>query len=147
MHFVTEYAFGVNGDVVRWELFSADARTVQLQAWRWRHEYEYELVGEVSAQIHVGYNSVDLASDSCIAVQSGDVLGWYMPDLQTIPYNEEGRHLLVRRVYRTQGRQRILDMSNHRHGWCRTYSLRATVRPTPGQAIRGQYCQCSYTLQ
>ena len=136
MHFVTEYAFGVNGDVVCWELFSADARTVQLQAWRW-DGYEYGLVGETSAQIRVGYNRVELDPDSYIPVRSGDVLGWYMPDWQTIPYSEEGRRLLVRRVDQAQGQLQILDMSNHKHGWCRTYSVRATVRPTPGQVIKG----------
>ena len=31
MHFITEYAFGVHGYVVRWELYSGSARRVQLQ--------------------------------------------------------------------------------------------------------------------
>ena len=70
-----------------------------------------------------------------VLVQSGDVVGWYMPDRQTIPFNEEGRHLLVRRVYGMQGAARRLDMSSHELGWCRTYSLRAIVRPTPGERI------------
>ena len=48
MHFITEYAFGVHGYVVRWELYSGSARRVQLQAWRCMGEYQYELVGEIS---------------------------------------------------------------------------------------------------
>ena len=31
--------------------------------------------------------------------------------------------------------ERRLDMSGHELGWCRTYSLRAIVRPTPGERI------------
>ena len=62
MHFITEYAFGVHGYVVRWELYSGRARRVQLQAWRCMGEYQYELVGEISAQIAKGYNVVNAVS-------------------------------------------------------------------------------------
>ena len=51
-------------------------------------EYQYESVGEISAQIAVGYNVVNVDSDSHMLVQPGDVVGWYMPDRQTIPFNE-----------------------------------------------------------
>ena len=118
MHFITEYAFGVHGFVVRWELYSGSARRVQLQAWRCMGEYQYELVGEISAQIDAGYNVVNVDPDSHMLVQSGDVVGWYMPDRQTIPFNEEGRHLLVRRVSGRDGVERRLDMSGHELGWC-----------------------------
>ena len=49
-------------------------------------EYQYESVGEISAQIAVGYNVVNVDSDSHMLVQPGDVVGWYMPDRQTIPF-------------------------------------------------------------
>ncbi len=75
-------------------------------------------MGEISAQINVGYNSVDLAPDSYMPVLFGDLVGWYMPDWHTIPFNAEGRHLLVRGVYGTQGQHRNLDMSGYRFGWC-----------------------------
>ena len=74
MHFITEYAFGVHGYVVRWELYSGSARRVQLQAWRCMGEYQYELVGEISAQIAKGYNVVNVDSDSHMLVQPEDVV-------------------------------------------------------------------------
>ena len=98
-------------------------------------EYQYDLVGEISAQIVEGYNVVNVDPESHMLVKSGDVVGWYMPDRQTIPFNKEGRQLLVRRVYGTQGAARRLDMFSHELEWCRTSSLRAIVRPTPGQPI------------
>ena len=133
MHFVTEYAFDVFGHVVQWELYSNAERTVQLQIWRPEPEiaaFRYALVGQVVAQINEGQNSIALAADQVIHVSPGDVIGWFMEGVQSIPYDTEDDcpNSTVRRVYRTVGDVTILDVSGHPQGWFRQYSVKASYR-------------------
>ena len=124
MHFVTEYAFDVFGHVIRWELYSNAVRTVQLQIWRpvpETGEFRYALVGQVVAEINQGQNNIAVAADQVIHVFPGDVIGWFMRGVQSIPYDtvDDCPNSTVRRVYGTAGDVTTLDVSDHEQGWCR----------------------------
>ena len=133
MHFVTEYAFDVFGHVVRWELYSNAVRTVQLQIWRpvpETGEFRYALMGQVIAPINEGQNNIALQAHEEIHVSPGDVIGWFMEGVQSIPFDtvDDCPNSTVRRVYGTAGQITNLDVSAHPRGWSRQYSVRAFVR-------------------
>lgn len=129
MHFVSEYEFDVVGHLIRWELYSNGPRIVKLQVWRPSGRFCYDLVGEVTAPIHEGYNSVELDSENEVLVNPGDVIGWFMERVQAIPFESTSHGPKVRRVYGTGGAATTLDMSDHSLGWFRRYSLQAVVVP------------------
>ena len=133
MHFVTEYAFDVFGRVTRWELYSNAVRTVQLQIWRpvpETGEFRYALMGQVIASINEVQNNIALQAHEEIHVSPGDVIGWFMEGVQSIPFDtvDDCPNSTVRRVYGTAGQITNLDVSAHPRGWSRQYSVRAFVR-------------------
>ena len=116
MHIVTEYAFDEFGDVVEWQLYSKEERTVQLQVWRPDSDMallQYVLVGQVVVDITQGHNTIALTADQVIRVLPGDVIGWFMQGVQSIPYDtvNDCPNSTVRRAYGTDGNVTNLNVS------------------------------------
>ena len=139
MHFVTDYAFDVFGRVTRWELYSNAVRTVQLQIWRpvpETGEFRYALMGQVIAPMNEGQNNIALQAHEEIHVSPGDIIGWFMEGVQSIPFDTVDdcpnstvrRFYTMRRVYRTACQITNLDVSDNPRDWSRQYSVRAFIR-------------------
>ena len=87
-------------------------------------------MGQVIAPINEGQNNIALQAHEEIHVSPGDVIGWFMEGVQSIPFDtvDDCPNSTVRRVYGTAGQITNLDVSDHPRGWSRQYSVRAFVR-------------------
>ena len=127
MHFVSDYTIPRAGDVVSWEFETFQAAQLELEIWRpTGTAYQYQKVGSSGLlQVAVGENVVPQAVP--FAVQPGDVLGWYSPQVQPIPYTDNAGGLKVRRKY--EGVVDTISMAGHAAGWTRQYSIAVTIQP------------------
>ena len=90
----------------------------------------------VIALINEGQNNIALQAREEIHVSLGDVIGWFMEGVQSIPFDTVDdcpnstvcRFYTMRRVYRTAGQITNLDVSGHPEGWFRQYSVQAFLR-------------------
>ena len=87
-------------------------------------------MGQVIAPITQGHNNIEVQAHEEIHVNPGDVIGWFMKGVQSIPFDtvNDCPNSTVRRVYGTAALITHLDASDHHRGWSRQYSVRAFVR-------------------
>ena len=87
-------------------------------------------MGQVVVDINQGHNIIALTADQVIRVLPGDVIGWFMEGVQSIPYDtvNDCPNSTVRRAYRTGGDVTNLNVSAHAEGWRRQYSVKASLR-------------------
>ena len=124
MHFVSEYSVDKSGDVVGWEFEAFQSADLFLEIWRPAGSSAYDLVGSSGNLSAVpGRNTV--LQDTPFAVQPGDVIGWYSPQVQPIVYTANAGSQQVRRQY--QGLGTTLDLSGHAAGWTREYSVAVAI--------------------
>lgn len=124
MSLVTEYTTSAPGPIQVWELFSIRPVSIHLQFWRHSGGRIYALVGQNIVGVVSGYNRIEVPVTEQFEVAAGDVIGWYMDGIQSLPFTESDTGL-VRRVYGAGGLANPIDMSGDLTGWNRNYSIRA----------------------